>query len=81
LVDQLRRASISIPLNLAEESGKTSEKDKLRFYSIARGSTMECAAILDVLLCTGILKEEEVSGARALLSEVAGILSKICLRT
>ena len=79
LVDQLKRASISIPLNIAEGSGKTSEKDKLRFYSIARGSTMECAAILDVLRCTGVLSEEEICQSKKLLSEIAGILSKICL--
>jgi len=79
LVDQLKRASISIPLNIAEGSGKTSEKDKLRFYSIARGSTMECAAILDVFLCTGRLEEKEINEPKARLSEVAGILSKICL--
>ena len=49
LVDQLRRASISVPLNLAEGSGKTSKNDKKRYYAIACGSAMECAAILDVL--------------------------------
>ena len=51
ILDQFRRASISIPLNIAEGSGKNSHKDKCRFYAIARGSAMECSAILDVLLC------------------------------
>jgi four helix bundle protein len=45
--DQLRRASLSIPLNIAESSGKTRTADQQRFFSIARGSTMECAALVD----------------------------------
>lgn len=79
LIDQLSRAAISIPLNIAEGSGKTSEKEKIRFYSIARGSTMECAAILDVLSCSRLIKEEQVEESKELLGAVAGILSKICL--
>jgi four helix bundle protein len=50
LVDQLKRASISLVLNIAEGAGKSAIDDKKRFYSIARGSTLECAAILDLLL-------------------------------
>ena len=80
LVDQLKRASISIPLNIAEGSGKTSEREKLRFYSIARGSTMECAAILDVLLCSGAISNSQAQQLKSLMSEMAGILSKICLQ-
>ncbi|MBM4321616.1 MAG: four helix bundle protein, partial [Deltaproteobacteria bacterium] len=42
---QLRRASISTPVNIAEGSGKTKEPDQQRYYAIARGSAMECAAL------------------------------------
>ena len=45
--DQLRRASLSIPLNIAEASGKTQPADQRRFFAIARGSAMECAALVD----------------------------------
>ncbi|MFN0248337.1 MAG: four helix bundle protein [Kofleriaceae bacterium] len=44
LVDQLRRAAQSIPQNIAEGAGKTGRADKARYYAIARGSAMECAA-------------------------------------
>ena len=47
LTDQLRRASLSIPLNIAEGSGKTEGRDRAHFMRIARGSAMECGAILD----------------------------------
>jgi len=48
--DQLDRASTSIPLNIAEGNGKFSAKDRARFFEMARGSALECAACLDVLL-------------------------------
>ena len=48
LGDQLRRASTSIPLNIAEGAGEYSRAEKARFYRIARRSAHECAAIIDV---------------------------------
>ncbi len=49
LKDQWRRAAISITLNLAEGSGRTSKAEKKRFYTIARSSVFECVAIMDIL--------------------------------
>ena len=46
--DKLKRASWSIPLNIAEGCGKTGVNGKRRFYAIARGSVMECSAVIDV---------------------------------
>jgi four helix bundle protein len=46
--DQLDRASTSIPLNIAEGNGKYSLKDRCRFFDIAHGSALECAAGLDL---------------------------------
>jgi len=53
--DQLDRASTSIPLNIAEGNGKFTQKDRCRFFDIARGSAFECAAALDVLSVKRIL--------------------------
>ncbi|HEX6223498.1 MAG TPA: four helix bundle protein, partial [Chryseolinea sp.] len=47
--DQLRRASFSIVLNLAEGSGRFSYPDRKNFYIISRSSVFECVAIMDVL--------------------------------
>jgi len=47
--DQLRRASFSIMLNIAEGSSRFSNKDRKNFMVVARGSTFECAAIMDYL--------------------------------
>ena len=47
---QLDRAATSIPLNVAEGNGKFTARDRCRFFDIARGSALECAACLDVML-------------------------------
>jgi four helix bundle protein len=47
--DQWKRASLSIMLNLAEGTGRMSVQDKKHFYTTARGSVFECAAILDIV--------------------------------
>ena len=47
--DQLRRASFSIMLNIAEGTGRFTKPDKRNFYVISRGSAFECVAIFDYL--------------------------------
>jgi four helix bundle protein len=78
LRDQLRRASTSIPLNIAEASGKTGVADRARFHAISRGSAFECAAILDVLQLLGAAGAGDVQQGKLLLSSVVAMLSKMC---
>lgn len=49
LRDQLRRASISMVINIAEGSGKFSKADKKNFYTIARGSVYECVSLFGII--------------------------------
>ena len=77
LADQLRRAAISIPLNVAEGSGRF-DKDERRYFSIARGSALECAAIMDVLEALGTPSVEEVTQGRELLERIVSMLTKLC---
>jgi four helix bundle protein len=46
----LDEASSSIPNNIAEGNGKWSKKDRKKFFEVARGSALECASCLDVLV-------------------------------
>ena len=75
--DQLLRASQAIPLNIAEGNGKATEGDRRRFFEIARGSALECAAAQDVLTVCGALSEEESETAKKLLDRIVAMLTKL----
>lgn len=77
LADQLRRASLSIPLNIAEGAGKCSPSDKKRFYAIARGSTLECGAIIDCCLTLGLITSQTLQTIKPLIVRAAAMLSKL----
>jgi four helix bundle protein len=74
LADQLRRAALSVPLNIAEGSGKFS-REAIRFYTIARGSALECVAILDALASLGMIEDSELAPGRAFLDRVVATLT------
>src|SRR6056297_2731283 len=70
--NQLDRASTSIPLNIAEGNGKYTAADRCRFFGIARGSALECAACLDVLVAKkGI---DSADAGKAILVRIVSML-------
>ena len=77
--EQLRRAALSIPLNVAEGAGKTSPADQRRFFAIARGSAMECAALVDVCGVLGIGEEGTRHQADVVLLSLVRMLSKMSI--
>lgn len=77
LCDQLRRAVISVPSNLAEGSGRTSAKDQAHFLEMAFGSLMEVDCQIDIAQELGYVSNEEVSVVSAQVSRVAALLSGI----
>ncbi len=72
VTNQLDRASTSIPLNLAEGNGKYTEADRCRFFDIARGSALECAACLDVLVAKKRIDSAEEG--KAILVRIVSML-------
>ena len=78
LLEQLRRAAFSIPLNIAEGSRKTSPPDRARFYSIARGSAMECRAIIDIMNILNLIPIDQLQSSKILLVRIVEMLSKMC---
>jgi len=78
--DQLDRASTSIALNLAEGNGKRSYPDRCRYFDIARGSTVECAACLDVLVAKQKLTAPEAEKGKSILLEVVSMTAGLIAR-
>lgn len=72
--DQLDRASTSVPLNIAEGNGKFTSPDRCRYLDSARGSALECAACLDVLVAKGRATEAEVESGKQLLRRIVALL-------
>ena len=72
--DQLERAALSIPLNIAEGTSRFSKKDRKNFYTVARGSGFECASILDILLDEGEITAENAQQLLDDLEEISKML-------
>ena len=75
--DQWLRASQSIPMNIAEGNGKTAEADRRRYFEIARGSALECAAIQDVLVVGKALERSESESRKVDLERMVAMLSRM----
>jgi four helix bundle protein len=80
LVDQLRRASLSIQANIAEGAGEFSPSDKARFYRMALRSSTECAALLDACKRLELSERERIENAERLLDRVMAVLTKLVVR-
>jgi four helix bundle protein len=75
MASQLRRAALSINLNIAEGTGRF-DKDQRKFLITARGSALECAAVFDAMTALGIA-HPETDRADSLVVRVVSMLSKM----
>ena len=62
LVDQLRRAAVSVASNIAEGNAKGSNRDALKFLYIARGSLAELETQMVICARVGLVAESDVQG-------------------
>ncbi len=81
LSDQLQRAALSIPLNIAEGAGEYAIDEKVRFYRMAKRSATECASILDVCRKLQLLDEQKYAKGRDIIVRIVSILTKMAQRT
>jgi len=72
--NHLDRASTSVPLNIAEGNGKHTGADRCEFFDIARGSALECAACLDVLVAKKKIESATADDGKAALVEIVSML-------
>ena len=74
--DQLRRAGLSIPNNIAEGNGRKTDKDSNNFYSISKGSVYECINILVILSKRNLIDWKKFNRERLyrLAEEIAKML-------
>ena len=72
--DQLRRASFSIMLNIAEGTSRFSNKDRKNFFVIARGSAFECEAIIEYLVETKEIDQSTNADYEKKLEEISRML-------
>ncbi|KIA89025.1 four helix bundle protein [Kaistella jeonii] len=77
LIDQIRRASTSVLLNLSEGSSRKSQFERNRYYEISRGSIIEIVSCLDIIFEENWLTMEELEQVGKPLKTTFILLSKL----
>ena len=75
LCDQLRRAAISIPSNIAEGMGRVSTKEQIRFLEIAYGSLREVDCQLDIAKDLAYISDQELIEVENQIETVAALIA------
>lgn len=77
LADQVRRSVVSIPSNIAEGCGRTSDKDYAHFIAIARGSLYEVMTQLEAAKRLGYLSEDQLQVLNPSATEISKMLTSL----
>ena len=77
LCDQIRRASVSVPSNIAEGMSRFSNKEKIHFLDISNGSLMETMCQIEIGKRLGYVSQEEYDRMEKDISEIAYMLSSL----
>ena len=75
LCDQIRRAAVSVPSNIAEQSGRTSLKEKIHFLEIAYGSLMEAYCQLQIACELNYISTKELETIKPLIFKTSRLIS------
>jgi four helix bundle protein len=77
MTQQLRRAALSVQLNIAEGSSRKSDIERRRFYEISRGSIVEVDTILDIAVELEYFKKEDLAQTGDLIIKTFQMISKM----
>ena len=77
LSDQMRRAVVSIPSNIAEGQGRNSDKEFIQFLSIARGSLWELETQIEICLRIGYIDQTLATNIYNLIAEISKMLNAL----
>jgi four helix bundle protein len=75
LVQQIRRAALSVKLNIAEGSSRRSEQERKRYFEIARGSVIEIDAAFECACDLNFLTIEQLEESGKLINKSFGLLT------
>ena len=75
LISQIRRCAVSITSNIAEGFGRNTAKDKVRFYSIAKGSLFELQSQLYIAKDLDFIKEDYVNSSEEKIELISKLIS------
>ena len=75
LCDQLRRAAISVPSNIAEGNGRMAVKEQIHFLEIAFGSVMEIYSQLQLAVDLGYISDEDFKQVKPLIYNTSKLIS------
>jgi four helix bundle protein len=80
VMDQLFRASLSVPLNIAEGNGRWHEGEKRNFFRIARGSVFECVPLIQLLRRSRCISDQEYMALYRNLEELSKMVTGLVQR-
>ena len=80
LVEQQKRAALSILLNIAEACGRTGSLDNAKHFTIARGSALESGAIIDACHALSYIDGAKHLEVKRLIVSIVAMLSKLCIK-
>ena len=75
LCNQIRRAAISVPSNIAEQTGRSSNREKIHFLEIAYGSLMEIYCQLQIAMELGYISQSDLQGIRPDIFKTSKLIS------
>jgi four helix bundle protein len=77
LITQIRRAALSVHLNIAEGSSRRSEAERKRYFEIARGSIIEIDAAFDIVSDLDYIQKGQLTSLGNNMVRCFGMLSKL----